>query len=102
MLPEVEEAWVAAVRTLRANPGNPAALHGGGRTAKRMLEDARERVGAALGAERAEVVFTSGATESCALGVSGAARGCVPATLSATSCTTPSPTTMPSPTKRAS
>lgn len=75
MLPEVEEAWVAAVHALRAAPGNPAALHGGGRTAKRMLEDARERVGAALGAERAEVIFTSGATESCALGVSGAARG---------------------------
>lgn len=75
MLPEVEEAWVAAVRALRVAPGNPAALHGGGRTAKRMLEDARERVGAALGAERAEVIFTSGATESCALGVSGGARG---------------------------
>lgn len=39
-----------------------------------MLEDARECIGAALGAQRSEVVFTSGATESDALGVVGGAR----------------------------
>ena len=40
-----------------------------------MLEDARERVGAAVGASRAEVVFTSGATESDALALVAASRG---------------------------
>ena len=39
-----------------------------------MLEDARERIGAALGAHRSEVIFTSGATESNALAVVGGAR----------------------------
>lgn len=67
-------AWVEAQHALRAAPGNPASLHAGGRTAKRMLEDARERIAHALGAQRAEVVLVSGATESDALGVTGAAR----------------------------
>lgn len=73
--PAALEAWTRAQRDLAADPGNPAALHAGGRRAKRMLEDARERIGAALGAERAEVVLVSGATEADALGVVGAARG---------------------------
>ncbi len=69
------EAWTRAQRDLGVVPGNPAALHSGGRTARRMLEDARERIGSALGADRHEVILTSGATESDALGVVGAARG---------------------------
>lgn len=68
------EAWVEAQRALALEPGNPASLHAGGRRARRMLEDARERIGVALGAERAEVVLVSGATESDALAVAGAAR----------------------------
>lgn len=69
------EAWVATTRALRDVPGNPAALHAGGRAARLLLEEARERIGAALGAERAEVVLTSGATEADALAVAGGARG---------------------------
>ncbi len=69
------EAWLEATRTLASRPGNPNAVHAGGRGAKRMLEDARERLASALGADRAEVIFTSGATESAALGVMGAALG---------------------------
>ena len=64
-----------AQEALSERPGNPAALHAGGRAARRMLEDARERASAALGAERAELVFTSGATESDALALLGASRG---------------------------
>lgn len=68
-------AWIETVDVLAASPGNPGSLHAGGRTARRLLEDARERLAAALGADRAEVVFTSGATESAALGIAGGARG---------------------------
>ena len=69
------EAWTRAQRDLAATPGNPAALHFGGRRARRMLDDAREQVARALGADIHEVIFTSGATESDALGVMAAARG---------------------------
>lgn len=71
----VRQAWLDAQDALSRRPGNPAALHAGGRSAKRLLEDARERVGAAVGASRAEVVFTSGATESDALALVAASRG---------------------------
>lgn len=73
MRESARDAWLSTVDQLQRFPGNPGALHSGGRTAKRLLEDARERLATALGAERAEVVFTSGATESAALGVVGAA-----------------------------
>lgn len=49
---------MAAVRT-----GNPSALHSAGRIARSVLEDARESVAAALGAESSEVLFTSGGSE---------------------------------------
>ena len=75
LAPGVCEAWMHAQEALSERPGNPAALHAGGRAARRMLEDARERASAALGAERAELVFTSGATESDALALLGASRG---------------------------
>ena len=74
MRESARQAWLGAVEQLQKTPGNPGALHSGGRSAKRMLEDARERLAEALGADRAEVVFTSGATESAALGVIGAAK----------------------------
>ena len=70
-----ERAWLDAQSRLRATPGNPSALHAGGRMASRIVEDARTQIAEALGADRAEVLFTSGATESNALGVIGAARG---------------------------
>ncbi len=72
--PVAQEAWVETAEALRGLPGNPAAVHAGGRAARRLLEDARERVGAAIGAEKNEVLFTSGATESDALAVLGVAR----------------------------
>ncbi|MDO5721570.1 MAG: cysteine desulfurase family protein [Actinomycetaceae bacterium] len=68
------QAWEETVRTLQATPGNPAALHGGGRHAKHLLEDAREKVAGLLGVSRAEVIFTSGATEANALGIVGCWR----------------------------
>lgn len=54
--------------------GNPAALHGGGRAARAVLEDAREELAGLLGAQPDEVIFTSGGSEADAIAVVGSAR----------------------------
>lgn len=53
--------------------GNPAAMHGAGRTARALLEDAREELAALLGSHPDEVVFTSGGSEADAVAVLGSA-----------------------------
>jgi cysteine desulfurase len=58
---------------LREHAGNPSSLHEPGRTARRAIEDARESVAAAIGAEAREIVFTSGATEANNLAITGLA-----------------------------
>lgn len=47
--------------------GNPSSVHHEGRAAKGLVERARAQVATALGADGADVVFTSGATEAAAL-----------------------------------
>ena len=56
--------------------GNPSSVHAEGRAAKSALERAREDVAVALGAEGADVIFTSGATESAALILGGRDLAC--------------------------
>src|SRR5436305_2273239 len=51
--------------------GNASSLHGAGRRARRVVEESRETIAAALGARPSEVVFTSGGTESDNLAVKG-------------------------------
>lgn len=51
--------------------GNASSLHGSGRVARRLLEEARESIAADLGARPSEVIFTSGGTESDNLAVKG-------------------------------
>ena len=51
--------------------GNPSSLHAAGRESRRVVEEARESIAAALGARPSEVVFTSGGTESDNLAVKG-------------------------------
>lgn len=51
--------------------GNASSLHASGRAARRVLEDAREELAAAVGAHPTEVVFTSGGTEADNLAVHG-------------------------------
>lgn len=67
MYPEAAEAM--AQQLLR--PGNPSSLHATGRAARRVVEESRESIAAALGARPGEVVFTSGGTESDNLAVKG-------------------------------
>lgn len=55
--------------------GNPSSVHAEGRAAKGLRERARGQIAAALGAEGADIVFTSGATEAAALACAG--RGLV-------------------------
>jgi cysteine desulfurase len=65
--PEARSAMVAALDVV----GNPSSVHAEGRAAKAVLEQARAQVAEAVGAEPADVIFTSGATEAAALGLAG-------------------------------
>jgi len=67
------EARVAMVEA-GAIPGNPSSVHRYGRLARRIIEDAREAVADLVGAEPAEVVFTSGGSEANALALRGTGR----------------------------
>jgi cysteine desulfurase len=49
--------------------GNPASVHGEGRGARRILEDAREAIAGRFGTRPENVVFASGASEANALAV---------------------------------
>ncbi len=57
--PEVMDAVLEALGVV----GNASSVHGEGREAHGVLERARERVAALLGADPEDVVFTSGGTE---------------------------------------
>lgn len=66
------EAWIEATGRLATGEwGNPSSLHAAGRAARAAVEDARERIAAALGAHPPEVIFTSGATEANNLALKG-------------------------------
>lgn len=69
ILPEVADAMHECWQSTWANP---ASQHEFGRRARRVLEDARDRIGELLGASPADrVVFTSGGTESNNLAIRG-------------------------------
>lgn len=67
MLPEAVEAMAAQL----AQVGNASSLHAAGRRARRVVEESRETIAAALGARPSEVVLTSGGTEADNLAVKG-------------------------------
>ncbi|MDZ7618674.1 MAG: cysteine desulfurase family protein, partial [Patescibacteria group bacterium] len=57
---------------MRCDYGNPASTHHAlGRRAAELVEHAREQVARLIGAAASEIVFTSGATESCNLAIKG-------------------------------
>lgn len=67
--PEVLEAMQPALRGLL---GNASSIHQRGQAAKAAMEEARAEVAALIGARPAEIVFTSGGTESDNLAIRGA------------------------------
>jgi cysteine desulfurase len=67
MLPEAVAAMVDELGRL----GNASSLHTPGRRARRVVEESREQVAAALGAGPSEVIFTAGGTEADNLAVKG-------------------------------
>ncbi|MEN3377965.1 MAG: cysteine desulfurase [Hyphomicrobiales bacterium] len=52
--------------------GNPSSVHGEGRAARRLMEDARGHVAALVNADPRNVIFTSGGTEANALALTPA------------------------------
>ncbi len=64
---EARAAMIAAMDVV----GNPSSVHAEGRAAKALVERARAQVATALGADGADVIFTSGATEAAALACAG-------------------------------
>ena len=70
--PEAKQAMAAAWEMA----GNPSSVHAEGRQARRLVEDARAAVAAAVGARPQDVVFASGGTEANALALTpGLRRG---------------------------
>lgn len=67
VLPAAIDAMIEQMR----NGGNPSSLHAVGRDARATVEYARERIARAIGADPAEVIFTSGGTEADNLAVKG-------------------------------
>lgn len=67
----VNEAALRAMVDQMQTGGNPSSLHAAGRRARMAVETGREQIARAVGADPAEVVFTSGGTEADNLAVKG-------------------------------
>ncbi|MEO0653102.1 MAG: aminotransferase class V-fold PLP-dependent enzyme, partial [Planctomycetota bacterium] len=59
---------------LESGLGNPSSLHAAGRRARLLIDEARERIAAALAVHEDELVFTSGGTEADNLALLGSVR----------------------------
>jgi cysteine desulfurase len=66
--PGVRDEVLSAMDQLN---GNPSSIHCFGRHARGMIESARERIAKALSVEAKQIIFTSGATESNTMVLSG-------------------------------
>nr|MDT0666454.1 aminotransferase class V-fold PLP-dependent enzyme [Micromonospora sp. DSM 115978] len=67
MRPEAVAAYTAAL----AGSGNASSLHASGRRARRVVEESREGLAAALGCRPYELIFTAGGTESDNIALKG-------------------------------
>jgi cysteine desulfurase len=59
---------------LREVPGNPSSIYAEGRRARALVDRARDEVAHAIGADPAEIVFTSGGTEADNLALRGVVK----------------------------
>ena len=64
---EAKQAMIDAMNVV----GNPSSVHLEGRAAKNLIENSRVKIAEAIGAVGADIIFTSGATESAALALVG-------------------------------
>jgi cysteine desulfurase len=69
--PEAAAAWLQVATEI----GNPSSLHAPGRAARRIVEESRESVAAAMGVRPSEIIFTAGGTEADNLAIKGLAWG---------------------------
>jgi cysteine desulfurase len=69
--PEAAEAVLRALELC----GNPSSVHGRGREARHVVDDAREAVAGLAGARPEDLIFTSGGTEANASALRGAVEG---------------------------
>jgi cysteine desulfurase len=67
----MSSAAIEAYTEQLAVTGNPSSLHAAGRGARRVVEESRERLAAAIGARPSEVIFTGGGTEADNLAIKG-------------------------------
>ena len=72
--PLCDAAREAMLPYLNRHFGNASSVHAAGREARAAIDDARDKIAALLHAKPGEIIFNSGATESCNLGVLGLAR----------------------------
>jgi cysteine desulfurase len=63
--PAARDAVLAAMDVT----GNPSSVHGAGRAARRIMEDARDTIAACFGARPGDLIFTSGGTEADATAI---------------------------------
>jgi cysteine desulfurase len=70
----LREAALGAMTRALVHLGNPSSVHAEGREARRLVEEARGKVAALVGAKPANVVFTSGGTEANVLALSPGTR----------------------------
>ncbi|MBW3591291.1 MAG: cysteine desulfurase, partial [Actinobacteria bacterium] len=70
--PMMDEALEQMLPYLSQHFGNPSSVYATGRDAKKGLEEAREKVASAAGAQPAEIIFTAGGTEADNLALKGA------------------------------
>ena len=68
------EAREAMMAVMEGPSGNPSSVHASGRRTRAVLDEARDRIAALVGARSHEIIFTSGGTESCNLAILGLAR----------------------------
>lgn len=68
------EVFAAMEPFLKEQFGNPSSSYSLGRTARRVVDDAREMIAGVLGCSPQEIVFTAGGTESVNLAIQGVVR----------------------------